>query len=130
MDGKNLLDLTKFSCKEPLDKAIMAYDLGYENRAGQLRSGPEKIADKVAYPAAYSSACAANYRMALGFVGAYFHQTPTKYDIAAASVIIAEAGGVVTDIKGYPLDWEAQAVSYLGARSAKIHEQLPELLNS
>jgi myo-inositol-1(or 4)-monophosphatase len=129
MDGKELLDLTKIKYTEPLDKALISYDLGYTNRVEQMKSGIEKIADKIAYPVAYSGASAANYRVALGYVAAYFHQTPTKYDVAAATAIILEAGGVVTDMKGSPIDWNAETISYLGARTATIHQQLLELLN-
>jgi myo-inositol-1(or 4)-monophosphatase len=129
MDERELLDLTKIEYTESLDKALISYDLGYTNRVEQMKNGAEKIADKVAYPVAYSGSSAANYRVALGYVGAYFHETPTKYDIAAAVVIVSEAGGVVTDIRGNTIDWNAPTVSYLGARNATIHQQLLELLN-
>jgi myo-inositol-1(or 4)-monophosphatase len=130
MDKKELLDLTKIEYTEPLNKALISYDMGYTNRVEQMKNGAEKIADKVAYPVAYSGSSAANYRVALGYVGAYFHETPTKYDIAAAAVIVSEAGGVVTDIRGSKIDWNAPTVSYLGARNETIHKQLLELLNS
>lgn len=130
MNGKVLVDLTKIDYTETLDKALISYDLGYENRVEQMRSSVEKIGDKIGYPVAYSGASAANYRVALGYVGAYFHQTPTKYDVAAATAIVTEAGGLVTDMNGNPIDWSAPTISYLGARTQTIHQQLLELLNN
>lgn len=130
MKRMELLDLTKITYTEPLDKALISYDMGYTNRVEQMKNGAEKIADKVAYPVAYSGSSAANYRVALGYVGAYFHESPTKYDIAGAAVIVSEAGGTVTDIKGNKIDWNAPTVSYLGARSKTIHQQLLALLNN
>ena len=130
IERKQLLDVTKIEYSEPLDKSLVAYDLGYENRAEQMKNSAEKIADKVAYTLVYASSSAANYRLALGYVGSYFHMTPTKYDIAAAAVIIKEAGGVVTDMAGNQIDWNASKVSYLGARNSSLHQQLLALLNS
>jgi fructose-1,6-bisphosphatase/inositol monophosphatase family enzyme len=66
----------------------------------------------------------------LGYLGAYVHQVPTKYDIAAPSAIISETGGIVTDLNGKPIDWNAPTVTFLGARNKDIHQKLLELLHS
>jgi myo-inositol-1(or 4)-monophosphatase len=129
MKGKELLDLTKIEYKEPLDKSLIGYDLGYTNRVETMKAGLEKFADKVGYSPIYASSSAGNYRLALGYVGAYIHQMPTKYDVAAAAAIISEAGGIVTDLNGKPIDWHAPTISYLAARSIDIHSKLLELLN-
>lgn len=128
-DQKHLLDVTKITYNEPLTKALISYDTGYENRSGQLQDTAEKIADKVGYPVSYSGSSLSNYNIALGHVAAYIHKTPTKYDVAAAEVIIKEIGGVVTDMKGNPIDWSKPNISYIGARNSKIHRQLLELLS-
>lgn len=128
-DGKRLANVTNIGYSEVLNKALISYDTGYEYRAKQLANTVEKIADKVGYPVAYSSSSIANYRVALGHVGAYFHLTPTKYDTCAAAAILPEVGGVVTTIKGDDIDWSAEHITYLGARTPEIHKQLLELLN-
>lgn len=130
LNGEELLDLKKITFNEPIEKALIANDLGYTDRVETWKKGAEKIMDKVAYVPVYASSSAGNYRLAMGFVGAYFHQVPTKYDVAASAAIISEAGGVVTNLKGDPIDWLAPTVTYLGARSKGIHERLLELLNS
>jgi fructose-1,6-bisphosphatase/inositol monophosphatase family enzyme len=77
----------------------------------------------------HASSSAGNYRLAMGYVGAYFHQVPTKYDVAASAALISEAGGIVTDLTGKPIDWNAPQITYLGARNKEIHLKLLVMLN-
>lgn len=113
---------------QPIDKTLIAYDEGYEERARQIQKYAIPLADKVAYPVSYASSAYANYLVALGHVGAYIHETPTLFDIAAPGAIIPEIGGVITDIKGNPIDWSASSRSYLAARDPQLHQQILELL--
>lgn len=127
-DKKPLYDLIEISYSESINKALISYDTGYEDRSQQIQDIVVKLADNIGYPVSYASASASTYKMAMGNVAAYIHRTPTKYDIAAASVIITEVGGVVTDLEGNTIDWSKPNVSYLGARNAEIHTQLLALL--
>lgn len=113
-----------------LDHALVGYDLGYSNRGTQLAETVAKLADQIGYPVSYGSSSTANFRLALGHLGAYFCQTPTKFDIGAASAIITELGGIVTDTSGRPIDWQAPKQSYLAARDPRIHQQVLEIINS
>lgn len=129
-EGKVLADLRDYQGIQgaALDKSLIAYDLGYEGREGQLEEIVAKLADKIGYPVSYGSSSTGNFRVAQGLIGAYFCQTPTKFDIGASSAIIKEVGGVVTDMAGKPIDWTADSRSYLAARNPEIHQQVLELI--
>lgn len=129
-DGRELLDPKNIKYEMPLENAMVAYDTGYETRVEQIKKVYESIADNIGYLLIYCSSSVANYRVAMGHLGGFFHESPTKYDIAAASVILSEAGGVVSDINGNPIDWTAEEVTYLGARTPEIHKKLLKLLST
>lgn len=129
-EKKQLMDLTNRRYEpQPLDKTLISYDLGYENRVEQIKNITIPLADKVAYIPAYASSAYANYLVALGHVGAYLHETPTLFDIAGAGVIIPEIGGAITDLEGKPIDWSADSRTYLAATTPQIHRQLLEIIN-
>lgn len=130
-DGKILADLQDRKSEHvQMDKLLIGYDLGYMGRGSQLIEVVSKIADRIGYPVSYGSSSTANFRLAQGLLGGYFCKTPTKFDIGAASAIIAEMGGVVSDIHGNPIDWNADTVSYLAARSPEIHQSLLALIQT
>lgn len=114
----------------PLDQTLVGYDLGYSGRGDQLKEGLTKLSDKIGYPVTYGSSSTANFRLAMGNIGAYFCKTPTKFDIGAASAIITELGGLVTDMSGNPINWQARSTSYLAARSPQIHQQILQIINN
>lgn len=129
LDGKVLADLKERTCGDvQMDTLLIGYDLGYKDRGKQLSETIAKIADCIGYPVSYGSVSTANFRLAQGLLGGYFCQTPTKYDIGAASAIITEIGGLVTDMDGDPIDWSADSTSYLAARSPQIHQSLLQLI--
>lgn len=124
-DGQTLADLKKIvppSDQRP-DKLLVAFDVGYEDRNRQL-AVIAGLADKIGYPVSYCSSSASNFRLALGLLSGFIHQSPTKFDIAAASVIINEVGGKVSSIDGSPIDWSAETQTYLAARSSEVHKLL------
>lgn len=131
-DGKVLRDLKRErSIVTPsLDKMLIAYDLGYVNRAEQLNTIVGKVVDKVSYATCYGSTSASNFYLAQGSIDAYFSANPTIFDIAAASAIVQELGGIVTDLQGKAIDWKAEKRSYLAALDPKVHEQILGLINN
>jgi fructose-1,6-bisphosphatase/inositol monophosphatase family enzyme len=132
LDGKELVDLKSIMARQsprPITKALIGYDLGYENRGQQLQTIVAKLADRIGYPVSYASSSTANFRLAQGLLGAYFCQTPTIFDIGAAATIIPEIGGVVTDMTGKPIDWNASSRSYLASYSPALHHQVLTLLH-
>jgi myo-inositol-1(or 4)-monophosphatase len=131
-DGKKIMQITQETALSAtdLETSLVAYDLGYTGRGKQLSEVLAKIADKIGYPVSYGSSSTGNFRLALGHVSAYFCANPTKYDIGAASVIIPEIGGMVTDMDGKPIDWHKDSVSYLAARTPKLHRELLDFIHS
>ena len=129
-DGEVLADLSQKRESPPIDKALIGYDLGYKGRSEQLSSIVSKIADKIGYPVSYGSSSTANFRLAQGLISGYFCQTPTKFDIGAATAIISELGGVVTNMQGQPIDWQKESTSYLATLDPNIHRELLKILNS
>jgi myo-inositol-1(or 4)-monophosphatase len=113
-----------------IEKVLVGYDLGYQYRSKQIQEIVAKVVDKVGYTVSYGSTSTASFRMAQGSIGGYFSQRPTKFDIAAASVIIREIGGVVTDFQGDLIDWSRSGNSFLAARSPYIHSRLLQMINS
>ena len=63
--------------------------------------------------------------VAAGWIDTYFHLSLKPWDIAAASVIIQEAGGAVSDIAGLP--WQPDSENCL-ASNGLIHKAMLNLL--
>ncbi len=72
--------------------------------------------------------------VAAGRLGAYYESGLKPWDVAAASLIVQEAGGVVSDIWGKPLDLfagneQAFCLHTLAAKNADIQRQLIGVLS-
>lgn len=63
--------------------------------------------------------------VAAGWIDTYFHLSLKPWDVAAASVIIQEAGGAISDIAGLP--WQPDSENCL-ASNGLIHEVMLNLL--
>jgi fructose-1,6-bisphosphatase/inositol monophosphatase family enzyme len=131
-DGKELANVRELAehYKDPINKALVGYDLGYSNRQGQMREIAEKIITKVGYAVCLASFSTGNFRLMLGMMGIYFGMSPTIMDVAPAAALIPAIGGVVTDMQGKPIDWLSTERSYIGAVNPKIHQQFLEIVNS
>lgn len=131
-DGKELANVRELAegYKDPIDKALVGYDLGYSNRQGQLKEIADKIITKVGYAVCLASFSTGNFRMLQGMMGIYFGMSPTIMDIAPAAALIPAVGGIVTDMQGKPIDWLSSERSYIGAVNPKIHQQFLEVVNS
>lgn len=132
-DRKEVADLTSLQIPSvPLDKALIGADYGYEGRGRQLKQYTAQLADDVGYPISYGSCSYLNALLALGEIQGYFCEGPTIFDVAGAAAIIPEVGGVVTTMKGDPIDWQGwdkRPQSYLATRDPRLHEQLLRKLN-
>lgn len=131
-DGKQLAVLRELSSryKDPLQRALVGYDLGYEARQKQLTDVVAKVIGKVGYASCLASFSTGNFRLVQGMMGVYFGVSPTVMDIAPAATLIPAVGGVVTGLDGRPIDWSAQQRSYVGAINPRIHQEFLELLHS
>jgi myo-inositol-1(or 4)-monophosphatase len=131
-DGKEIADLGVLAKRysDPLENALVGYDLGYENRAGQLRVITEKLIGKVGYASCLASFSTGNFRLLQGMMGVYFGMSPTVMDVAPAAALIPSVGGVVTDIEGKAIDWSTDKRSFIGAINPRIHEEFLAALHS
>lgn len=129
-DGKEIANLTDLASgyNDSLDNALVGYDLGYGRRAEQLQTIATKIITKVGYASCLASTSTANFRLLQGMMGLYFTMNPTIMDIAPAACLIPAIGGMVTDIKGNPIDWLSSDLSFVGAINPEIHRQFLEAL--
>ncbi len=71
--------------------------------------------------------------VAAGRFGAYYESGLKPWDVAAAALIVQEAGGIVSDLSGAPLDLFAKRgttfrLNALAAKNAGIHNRLVELV--
>ena len=76
-----------------------------------------------------------NRSIAAGRFGAYYEAGLKPWDVAAASLIVKEAGGVVTTTQGQPLDLLAReeghcCLEMLAAKNLDIQKQLIPLLTA
>jgi len=83
----------------------------------------------------YGSAATDMCYVAAGRFGAYYESGLKPWDVAAASLIVEEAGGIVTDTAGHPLDMtrtegESFCLHVLAAKNAAIQRDLMPLLTS
>jgi myo-inositol-1(or 4)-monophosphatase len=65
--------------------------------------------------------------VASGRAEAYFTTTIEPWDVAAGALLVAEAGGRISDFKGNP--WKPERGDHLFS-NGRVHEPLLELLNS
>ncbi|RPI80440.1 MAG: inositol monophosphatase [Chloroflexi bacterium] len=63
--------------------------------------------------------------VAAGWLDAYFHFSPSLWDIAAGTLIAEEAGSVVSDLQGN--QWQPESINVLAANAA-VHAELLEFV--
>lgn len=66
--------------------------------------------------------------LAAGRLDAYWATSIKAWDIAAGVLIAREAGAVVSDLAGLPLDWEKPRLA--AAATHRLHQQLREILDN
>ena len=65
--------------------------------------------------------------IAAGRVDAYFNFTIKPWDIAAAALLLAEAGGQLTDMTGRPLVWDNNGMKCLGS-NGRVHAPITDIM--
>lgn len=76
---------------------------------------------------AVGSATLALSWIAAGRVDAYFNFTIKPWDIAAAALLLAEAGGQLTDMTGRPLVWDNNGMKCLGS-NGRVHAPITDIM--
>lgn len=131
-EGKEIANLRELaqSYNDPLDKALIGYDLNYYDRKGQLKEITDKIIANIGYAVCLASFSTGTFRLLQGMMGLYFGRNPTIMDIAPAAALIPAIGGFITDMEGKPIDWKAKERSFIGAINPHIHQQFLDLLKA
>lgn len=110
--------------KAEFKSSLIAYDLGYTERKKQLIQYVSPFADQVEYALCLACVSASVKHMLLGSIGGYFNKKCTLYDIAAPTVIIQEAGGIVSQFNGAEIDFKKNTSSFIASASSSIHARL------
>jgi myo-inositol-1(or 4)-monophosphatase len=94
-------------------------------RTPQVRRRTAKILSQLVHVVmtarAYGSAAMSQSYVAAGRLDGYFHLSLSPWDIAAAALIVEEAGGKVTNSKGQP--WSLHSKEFV-ASNGHLHSKL------
>lgn len=118
----------KVAALDNIEDATLAFDIGYDpNVANRMLNLTLEIQPQVRRVRLLGSAVLALTYVAAGRFDAYFHLNLMPWDIAAASLLIDEAGGRITDWQG-----NSAGASGGGAAAANqaLHPQLLKLLHA
>lgn len=122
--------------EKDLKKVLVGTPLLYFAKNNKLDEGLalyKKVLEQCFDARWYGSAGLDFYRVASGKAGVYYEYGLKPWDIAAGSVIVKEAGGVITKPDGSPLDIFQRKdgkwyVECLAAGNAVLHQRMVELL--
>ena len=124
LDGRPL----RVATLDKLEDATLAFDIGYDpGISARLLHITTALQPQVRRVRLLGSAVLALTYVAAGRFDAYYHLNLMPWDIAAASLLIKEAGGTVTDWDGNPAGASGGAVA---AANSTLHPQLRHLLHS
>jgi myo-inositol-1(or 4)-monophosphatase len=119
-----------------LRNILAAYSIDYSDEKGKTKSETEIIARLVNNVRNLRSTnCLLDFcYTAAGKLGASINQTTKVWDIAGPALIIQEAGGKVSDIKGKSLNFDLIEKKYdrnftIIASNQKLHPELVKLAN-
>lgn len=110
--------------KEKLGDSIVGFDYAYTQREKRIREVLLRVASKVRGTITLQWAVGPLCWVASGKFDGYIHQNMQHCDIAAASLVIQEAGGRVTDLLGNEIVYEQGKVFNYCATNGKIHDRL------
>ncbi|MEA2575010.1 MAG: monophosphatase [Chloroflexia bacterium] len=111
-----------------LEDATLAFDIGYDPEiSGRMLSLAQRVQPQVRRVRLLGSAVLAITYVAAGRFDAYYHLNLNAWDIAAASLLVKEAGGIVTDWDAGPA---GSAAGDVAAANAALQPQLLRLLRA
>lgn len=112
---------------EKLIDAAVGFDPGYHNREGDFKNIIAPLSDKVRLVPMLWSEAASLAIISAGIMDGYIQcGNPRVWDVAAGKLLVEEAGGIVTDMRGDKLDI-FNIDGYIGG-SKRIHNQIKEFL--
>ena len=116
------------SAQDKLEDATLAFDIGYDpDIAGRMLKITLQVQPQVRRVRLLGSAVLALTYVAAGRFDAYYHLNLQTWDIAAASLLVKEAGGLITDWDGRPAGASGGGAA---AANATLQPQLLQLLRS
>jgi myo-inositol-1(or 4)-monophosphatase len=118
----------KVASLDKIADATLGFDIGYDpNIAGRMLSITMNVQPQVRRVRLLGSAALALTHVAAGRFDAYYHLNLMAWDVAAASLLVKEAGGLITGWDGRPAGATGGGVV---AANATLHPQLLQLLHS
>jgi len=120
-------DPIRCSTRTGLEMAIVAYDIGHDAQiSAQMVDLVAWVQPRVGKVRHLGSAALSLTYVAAGRLDAYYHLSLQPWDVAAALLLVQEAGGLVTDWHGAPRrSGKGSAV----AAGVSLHPNLLELLH-
>lgn len=113
---------------DKIEDATLAFDIGYDPEiAGRMLKITGQVQPQVRRVRLLGSAVLALTYVAAGRFDAYYHLNLQAWDIAAASLLVKEAGGLITDWDGRPAGASGGGAA---AANATLQPQLLQLLRS
>lgn len=115
------------SSEKLLNRSVVGFDCGYSNRKAGIKNILMPIVDNVRYVLIPGCTVFAMTSLARGFYQAHLHSGPI-WDFAAAAIIVQEAGGILTDYKGKPINWNKKWLDVV-ASNRLVHNKIIKLIN-
>ncbi len=127
---RNYRKIKVSSTKKVLD-GIVGIDYGYrtERESGVLEV-TQRVIDRVKYAVTYACTIGAIALVAEGKLAGYIHHMARRFDLAAGSLLVAEAGGTLIDTAGKPVDWKDTKPFHFVITNGRIHSELLSILNA
>lgn len=117
----------KVSTIDILEESACGLDFGHKKtRLGNLERYINPLISKIGYPYSVGSAVSTQALVANGILDGYVNEA-WIWDFVAGTVIIREAGGMVTDFEGNEPDWTKDRLS-VAASNGLIHDKILEAL--
>lgn len=113
-----------------LSESVIAIDYGYQKeREAGITSVTRKLIDHVKYALTYACTAGSLALVASGKIDGYIHHMARRFDVAAGALFISEAGGMVSDTLGNPIDWRDIEPVHVLASNGSIHAAIRKLVS-
>lgn len=114
----------RVSAKTSLSESLVGFDLGYDAEIGQrMLSMTNSLWPGVTSVRIMGSAALGLAYVACGRLDLYFHFFLYPWDLCAGVVLVEEAGGVITEIEGQPIDIHSRTVL---ASNREVHRDFTD----
>jgi myo-inositol-1(or 4)-monophosphatase len=118
----------KVSDNEDLKKAIVRVDWAWDlKRRPVMAEIISKLSDKVRFVLIKGSVVLDLSRLARGDFDAYIHMGLKPWDMAAASLLVTKAGGIITTPDGKP--WNVFTPEIFAASNTAIHQKILAIIS-